>query len=164
MDLLKRKNIEQQRQLSSSFTNRMTQSVIGITGSGWSSLRKPVRRTSLTGSTFNRSRLFGSAKAKWAVVSQELDADVERLQKSARLEHDLQTWIRERECLGRRLKRLQLRRARNEENANNDSEEIENPSKLAEFDEQVSIINFYSIVLSYFIYLSSSLLNKVVYL
>ncbi|CAH8557297.1 unnamed protein product [Schistosoma intercalatum] len=137
LDLLKRKNIEQQRQLSSSFTNRMAQSVIGITGSGWSSLRKPVRRTSLTGSTFNRSRLFGSAKAKWAVVSQELDADVERLQKSARLEHDLQTWIRERECLGRRLKRLQLRRARNEENANNDSEEVENPSKLAEFDEQI---------------------------
>ncbi|KAK4470605.1 hypothetical protein MN116_006143, partial [Schistosoma mekongi] len=134
LDLLKRKNIEQQRQLSSSFTNRMTQSVIGISGTSWGSLHK---RTSLTGSSFNRSRLFGAAKAKWVQVSQELDADVERRQKSARLEHDLQTWIRERECLGRRLKRLQVRRANIEENVTVDSEQVENPTRLAEFDEQI---------------------------
>ncbi|KAH8871452.1 Kinesin-like protein KIF21A [Schistosoma japonicum] len=134
LDLLKRKNIEQKRQLSSSFTNRMAQSVIGISGASWGSLHK---RTSLTGSSFNRSRLFGAAKAKWVQVSQELDADVERRQKSARLEHDLQTWIRERECLGRRLKRLQVRRACIEENVTVDSEQVENPTKLAEFDEQI---------------------------
>ncbi|CAH8582097.1 unnamed protein product [Heterobilharzia americana] len=137
LDILKRKNLEQQRQLSSSFSGRMTQSVIGMSGANWSSLRKPVSRVSLTGSKYGRNRFVGAAKAKWALVSQKLDADVERRKKSARLEHDLQTWIRERESLGRKLKRLQLRRARIEENITDESEQVSNSCRLAEFNEQI---------------------------
>ncbi|CAH8855280.1 unnamed protein product [Trichobilharzia szidati] len=137
LDVLRRKNIEQQRQLSSSFSGRMSQSVLGMTSTGWGSLRKPIGRSSLSNSMYGRHRIFGTAKAKWTLVSQELDASVERHQKSARLEHDLQTWLRERECLGRRLKCLQRRRARIEENATNDSGQMENSSNLAEFNEQI---------------------------
>ncbi|CAH8554359.1 unnamed protein product [Heterobilharzia americana] len=103
----------------------------------WSSLRKPVSRVSLTGSKYGRNRFVGAAKAKWALVSQKLDADVERRKKSARLEHDLQTWIRERESLGRKLKRLQLHRARIEENITDESEQVSNSCRLAEFNEQI---------------------------
>ncbi|TPP66401.1 Kinesin protein [Fasciola gigantica] len=147
LDALKRKTLEQQRQLSMA-ASRMTRSVYGGSISSGSSVtpKTPTRNimsASMYGSMgstnmrIESSRIVNSAKAKWTIVLRQLETEVQRRQTSARLEHDLQTWIRERESLGRRLLRLQRRRARVEESAADDTEPEDVTPKLAEFDEQI---------------------------
>ncbi|KAF6779862.1 hypothetical protein AHF37_00633 [Paragonimus kellicotti] len=153
LEVLKRKTLEQQRQLSSS-ANRMTQSFVGVPGSSWNAVGKTQRAisrnmmsasmhadaqssTGRMGLSTARGRLVANAKAKWVLVMQQLEMEVQRRQTSARLEHDLQTWLRERDCLGRRLQRLQRRRARVEESVPDDPEQEDFSSRLAAFDEQI---------------------------
>ncbi|VDP73760.1 unnamed protein product [Echinostoma caproni] len=151
LEALKRKTLEQQRQLSMS-ANRMTRSVYGtsISSNSTSAPKTPTRNimsTSMYGSvgfsgapsgrTVESSRILNAAKAKWNMVLRQLETEVQRRQTSARLEHDLQTWIRERESLGRRLLRLQRRRARVEESVTDDTEPEDVTPKLKEFDEQI---------------------------
>ncbi|KAF7232565.1 hypothetical protein EG68_09166 [Paragonimus skrjabini miyazakii] len=153
LEVLKRKTLEQQRQLSSS-ANRMTQSFVGAPGSSWNAVGKTQRAigrnvmsasmhadtqsaTGRMGLSTARGRLVANAKAKWVLVMQQLEMEVQRRQTSARLEHDLQTWLRERDCLGRRLQRLQRRRARVEESVPDDPEQEDFSSRLAAFDEQI---------------------------
>ncbi|CAL8106522.1 unnamed protein product [Calicophoron daubneyi] len=142
VEALKRKTIEQQRQLVSSASNRMTRSVI-VGGSSSVASRRADERSFMSTSVYpsnrtgnlTRNRFVNTAKAKWTMINRQLEIEIQRRQTAARLEHDMQTWVRERDNLSRRLQRLQRRRARAEESVADNAED-EN-SHLAEFDEQI---------------------------
>lgn len=148
LDALRRKAQEQQRQLSSG-SSRMTQSFMGSTGSSTAKTSKAISGGAMSTSLFAGSatpnrpttgvhgRIMASAKAKWALIAQQLELDVQRCQTSARLELDLKTWLRERECLGRRLQRLQRRRTRLEESIVDDPDHEDITPRLDVLDEQI---------------------------
>ncbi|KAG5450076.1 Kinesin-like protein kif21a [Clonorchis sinensis] len=150
LEALKRKTLAQQRQLSSMASSRMTRSYIGGTSSPQTtgSVRRPAAGNLMSTSMHAddqvpaqrrinlRLQPTTSVKAKWTHIVKQLELEVQRRQTSARLEHDLQTWIREREHLSRRLQRLQRRRARVEE-ALPDEPEQEDITRVTAFDEQI---------------------------
>ncbi|VEL29141.1 unnamed protein product [Protopolystoma xenopodis] len=63
----------------------------------------------------SRQTRFGlSCQAKWALLNKQVVASVQRRETAERLEHDMSTWMRERQSLGRRLARVKRRLAREE--------------------------------------------------
>lgn len=148
--------MEQQRS-----QNRMTRSFIGSSGSPVKNARQPLsgrsqmsrslytpaRSTTVAAPFAGSNRLISTAKAKWSQIIRVLEAEIQRRRTAARLEHDLQIWVRERECIGRRLQRLQRRRTRWEEadaiTAADDADEVS--KGLAEFDEQVRRLRWWFI-------------------
>ncbi|OON22728.1 kinesin motor domain protein, partial [Opisthorchis viverrini] len=150
LEALKRKTLAQQRQLSSMASSRMTRSYIGGTSSprNTASMRRQAAGNLMSTSMHADDQMPAqgrinvrlqpstSVKAKWTHIVKQLELEVQRRQTSSRLEHDLQTWIREREHLSRRLQRLQRRRARVEE-ALPDEPEQEDITRITAFDEQI---------------------------